>query len=286
MSDESSVDSVEVEPIERDFEQIKERGVLRAIIDNTSTSYFIYKGQPMGYEYELLTRFADSHGLKLELVISPDLEAVFNMLNDGTGDIIAYNLTVTKRRSATVAFTENHSLVRQVLVQRKPDNWRDLKVHETERMLIRDPIGLIGKEVVVRRNSAFVSRLENLSEEIGGDIVIQEDHATVRSEELIRQVAEGQIEYTIADENVALINATYYPILDVKTAVSFSQRIAWAARRNSPQLVEQVDQWIGRMKKTPDYNVIYNKYYQSPKNYLERVSSGFVAVEGGRLSGV
>ena len=53
----------------------------------------------MGYEYELLTRFADSHGLKLELVISPDLEAVFNMLNDGTGDVIAYNLTVTKNSS-------------------------------------------------------------------------------------------------------------------------------------------------------------------------------------------
>ena len=277
--------SNEVDPVQFDWDRIKERGVLRAIIDNSSTSYFIYKGRPMGYEYDLLTRFAQSQGFKLELVISPDLQAVFDMLNDGTGDVIAYNLTVTKERSQRLAFATNHSLVRQVLVQRKPENWRDLKIHEIENHLIRNPIELIGKNVVVRRKSAFVPRLQSLSEEIGGEIIIYEDQASVRSEALIRKVAEGNIDYTIADENVALVNATYYPILDVQTPVSFSQRIAWAVRKNAPQLLEEINTWIGQMKKTPDYNVIYNKYYRSPKNYLARVSSGFVAVEGGHLSG-
>lgn len=276
--------SAEVDPVDFDLDRIKERGVLRAIIDNNSTSYFIYKGEPMGYEYELLTRFAESQGLKLELVISPDLRTVFDMLNDGKGDVIAYNLTVTKERSEKLAFATNHSLVRQVLVQRKPENWRDLKIHEIENLLIRNPIELIGKEVVVRGSSAFVPRLKSLSEEIGGDIIIHEEQAGVSSEALMERVAEGSIRYTVADENVALINATYYPILDVQTPVSFSQRIAWAVRKNAPQLLEEINNWIGRMKKTPDYNVIYDKYYRNPKNYLERVSSGYIAVEGGPLS--
>ena len=50
-----------------DLDGIKERGVLIALVDNSSTSYFIYKGERMGYEYELLNKFAESIGVQLKL---------------------------------------------------------------------------------------------------------------------------------------------------------------------------------------------------------------------------
>lgn len=50
-------------------------------------------------------------------------------------------------------------------------------------------------------------------------------------------VVEGEIDYTVADKNIALVNKTYYPILDIETEVSFSQRIAWAVRKTSPKLL-------------------------------------------------
>ena len=53
-----------------DFPEVKEKGVLTAVTLYSSTSYFQYKMQPMGYEYELIKDFAKSQGLQLEIKIA------------------------------------------------------------------------------------------------------------------------------------------------------------------------------------------------------------------------
>jgi membrane-bound lytic murein transglycosylase F len=278
-SDSNSTNAVNI-----DLPKIEERGVLKAITIYSATSYFIYKGKPMGYEYELLKRLADYMGLKLQIVIAKDINKIFELLNNGKGDIAAAGLTITKERTKKVDFTEYHNTIRQVLVQRKPPNWRLMKKHEIDDMLIRNPIELIGKKVHVRRASSYYSRLKNLSEEIGGDIKIVEVPGNVATEKIIKQVANGEIEYTVADENIALINQAYYPILDVETPVSFPQRIAWAVRKTSPKLLVVVNQWINDMKEKVDYYVIYNKYFKNRREYRERLESDYFSISGGSIS--
>ena len=170
----STTEAPELPPIEFDLDKIKERGSLIAIVDNSTTSYFIYKGQPMGYEYELLSLLAEDLGVELELVITTDIDDAFAKLNSAEGDIVAYNLTVTKNRAERIAFTDHLTLSSQVLIQKKPDNWRQMKLHEIEKQMTRDQVDLIGQEVHVRKSSSFVSRLQNLSEEMGGDVIIVE----------------------------------------------------------------------------------------------------------------
>ena len=41
-----------------DLNEIIKRGKIIALTDNSSTSFYIYKGDSMGYEYELLDAFA------------------------------------------------------------------------------------------------------------------------------------------------------------------------------------------------------------------------------------
>ena len=271
------------DPIVFDLDQIVARGELVALVDNSSTSYFLYKGQPMGYEYELLSMLAEELGVSLRLDITTDLEEAFIKLNRGEGDIVAHNLTVTRERKQWIGFTDYHHQVRQVLVQRKPENWRELKVHQIDKQLIRNPISLIGEEVYVRKSSSYAERLHNLADEIGGDILIIEENRD--TEALIRMVAEGEVEYTIADEDVAQVNATYYPNLDVKTAVSFPQQIAWGIRKNAPELENHINTWLAFMKRKPDFHVIYNKYFRNKKAQLSRVRSNFfTAQEPGKLS--
>jgi membrane-bound lytic murein transglycosylase F len=272
------------DPVSFDWEDIKKRGSLIAIIDNSSTSYFLYKGKPMGYEYELLSRLCDHLGVKLELVITSDIDEAINKLNKGEGDIIAFNITVTKKRKEFMAFTEHHSLERQVLVQRMPDDFRSLKLHQIEKQLIRNPVDLAGKEIYVRKGSSYVSRLSSLADEIGGDILIIEDFGDIETEALIKKVADGEVEYTIADENIANVTASLYPNLDIKTPISFPQKIAWAVRKNSPNLLEEVNQWIVHMKKIPDYNVIYNKYFKNSFFNDKKNQSSYSSVNGNNIS--
>ncbi|MDH5476163.1 MAG: transporter substrate-binding domain-containing protein [Cyclobacteriaceae bacterium] len=271
-------------PVEFDLAKIKERGSLRALVDNSSTSYFIYKGQLMGYEYELLTLLAKSLNVDLDIIVKKSIDDAFQSLNKGEGDIIAFTLTVTKERQERVAFTHSHYTTRQVLVQKKPENWRNMKIHETEKLLLRNQVDLIGEEVHVRKSSSYVNRLNNLSEEIGGDIVVVEDQREVETELMIKKVSDGEIKYTIADEDIALVNASYYANIDINTPISFPQQIAWGVRKNANDLLFAINNWQQQLKKESTYNVIYNKYFKSPRASKTRQSSDFSSISGDKIS--
>lgn len=283
-SKDNQTPDVQINSVSLDLDKIKSRGTLKALVDNSSTSYFIYKGQLMGYEYELLSLLAKEMGVTLEIILTPSIDEAFERLNNGEGDIIAFTLTVTKDRKKRVAFTNSHYTTRQVLVQQKPANWRKLKLHEIDASLIRNQVALIGKEIHVRRSSSYADRLHNLSEEIGGDILVIEDEKDVETELMIKKVADGIVKYTVADEDIALVNASYYPNIDIKTPISFPQQIAWAVRKNAPDLLNHINTWQGQLKKTPTYNVIYRKYFKSPRASLTRLKSDFSSVSGGQLS--
>jgi len=281
---EAAVDQVTLEPVDFDLDRIKERDTLVAIVDNSTTSYFIYKGQPMGYEYELLNLLAEDLGVELKLQITRDIEEAFEKLLRGEGDIVAFNLTITQDRARRIDFTDPFNLSRQVLVQKKPDNWRKMKLHQIEKTLIRNQVDLIGEEVHVRKNSSFVDRLNNLSAELGGDIRVTQEPGDFEVEQMIQDVSDGRIKYTVADENVAKLNATYHSNLDVKTPISFPQRIAWGVRPGSPKLLGSINEWLGRIKKQPDFNTIYHRYFNSSKASIKRVKSEYSSLTGSSLS--
>ena len=115
------------------------------------------------------------------------------------------------------------------------------------------------------KGSSFVQRLQNLSQEIGGEIIIHEDSATAETESLIRKVATGEIRYTVTDQTIAMVNSLYYPNLDIGTVMSLSQQISWGVRKNSPELLKAVNAWLGQIKKNAIFQVIFNKYFDSPR---------------------
>lgn len=267
-----------------DLDQIIKRGKLVALTGYNAYSYFIYKGQPMGYEYELLQLLGNYLGVEVEIKIKPSIKEMISGLNNFEGDIIAFNLTVTKARAQEVAFTYHHNTTKQVLVQRRPVNWRRMRLHEIEEKLIRSPLELEGKTIYVRAGSSYLMRMKNLSEEIGGEINIVEAPENLTTEDLIRMVAEGEIDYTVSDENIAELNQAYYPILDVSTELSLPQKIAWAVRKTSVKLLDTINVWIQKMRKKTDYYVIYNKYYKNRIAYAQRRRSEFFALESGKIS--
>jgi membrane-bound lytic murein transglycosylase F len=271
-------------PVNFDLEKIKKRGYLTAIVDNSSTGYFIYKGQPMGYEYDLLKLLAKHLNVRLDIKLTTNINEAFRMLNNGDGDIIAYSLTVTKERKSIVSFTNSHFTTRQMLVQRKPKDWRTLTRDEIDKFLIRNQVELAGEQIYVRKHSSYIERLNNLSQEIGGDIIIIEEPDSVETEALIRKVANGDIDFTVADETVAYVNARYYSDIDVRTPISFPQQIAWAVRKNSKNLLSETNSWLKSIKKKPTFNVIYNKYFRSTRASSIRAQSDFSSFAGESIS--
>ena len=267
------------------LERILRRNELVATTDYNSTNYFIYRGEPMGYQYELLKSFADYLGVKLDIKIINSLDESFECLNQGRCDLIALGLTITKDRKDIVEFTDPLTQTKQVLVQRKPENWRKMRTwDEIEKHLIRDPIDLAGKTIYIQKNTTYRFRLKNLSDEIGADIhVIEDENASV--EDLISMVAEGKIDYTVCDEHIAMVNQKYYPDIDTKTAISFSQNIAWAVKPGADGLRDTINSWLESFKKTKTYAYLYNKYFKNTRTVNFARSEYYLDKQrGGKIS--
>ena len=255
-----------------DLTHMKDSGVLVALTLNSSISYFDYRGEPMGFQYELAKHFAQSLGLKLQMKTARNMEDLVHMLLRGEGDLIAYPLPITKEFKDSVYFCGEDIITHQVLVQRNGNKKQNALTNVTE---------LIGKDVYAKPGK-HLDRLINLDKELGGGIRIHEvTNDSITNEDLMMQVANGTIDYTLSDNDLARLNKTYYPNLNTNLAVSFDQRASWAVRKTSPLLSEAADRWHKENMTSPAYKASAKKYFEMSK----RLPHGpILSIKDGKIS--
>ena len=255
-----------------DLTHMKDSGVLVALTLNSSISYFDYRGEPMGFQYELAKHFAQSLGLKLEMKTARNMEDLVHMLLRGEGDLIAYPLPITKEFKDSVDFCGEDIITHQVLVQRNGNKNQKALTNVTE---------LIGKDVYAKPGK-HLDRLINLDKELGGGIRIHEvTNDSITNEDLMMQVANGTIDYTLSDNDLARLNKTYYPNLNTNLAVSFDQRASWAVRKTSPLLSKAADRWHKENMTSPAYKASAKKYFEMSK----RLPHGpILSIKDGKIS--
>lgn len=254
-----------------DLTQIKDSGELVVLTLYSSTSYFIYRGQDMGFQYELSEQFAKSLGVKLRIEVAKNVPELIQKLLAGEGDIIAYNLPITKELKDSLIYCGEEVITHQVIVQRTNGKTQPLT----------DVTELIGKDVYVKPGKYF-NRLVNLNSELGGGIHIHEvtgDSVTV--EDLISQVAEGKIPYTVADNDLARLNRTYYPNLNTSLSISFDQRASWAVRKDCPELAAAANKWHKENLTSPAYTASMKRYFEISKSIPH---SPILSLKEGKIS--
>lgn len=243
-----------------DFPAIVESDTLSVLTFNTSTSYFIYRDQPMGYHYDMISQFCRQHSLVPKITVAENWGAIMRMLKDGVGDVIVYNMPVTNQLRDSIVYCGLQQISHQVLVQR---------VQHTDSM-ITDVTELIGKKITVVEGSKHHDRIINLNNELGGGIIIEMISGdTTLVEDLIRMVSRGEIEYTIADDVLGKFNQTYFRNLDVHLPVSFDQRSSWMVREDTPILADSLNSWFERSVAEPAYLRIIKRYFEVAKGYSD-----------------
>jgi membrane-bound lytic murein transglycosylase F len=259
---------------------IKKRGKLIVTTNYNSIEYFVYKGLPMGYQLEMLKAFSNHLGVKLELMITNDLASNVGLLAIEKCDLIACNITVTKERSQAVDFSVPIMQTRQVLVQRDPFKTKDTNFRKAA--FIRKLADLAGKTVYVQKNSVHYLQLIDIQKGMKQPIHIVESDS-LETEQLMELVANGSIDYTVTDENFARVNKTYFKNLDIETAVSDRQNLAWAVRHSSDSFLIVLNTWLKELKTTNQYKMMYDKYYRNSRS-AGIVQHEFYAIKGGKIS--
>lgn len=261
---------------------IKSRGKLIVITDYNSTSYFLYRGRPLGFNYEILKAFADHLGVGLNVGISTTYDNTISCLSHNGCDLVALDFSSTKEMKLQFYYTEPVYSSKPVLVQHKKGMQENLSKSGLNLKPIRNPGFLAGKEVVIPKGSPFRKLLLQHSEESADTIRISES-TEYKTEQLIHDVAAGIIPYTVAFENTARVNQMYYPAIDIGTYMGATQEIVWAVSRSAPDLLKEFNTWLIRFKKTKKYNGIYEKYFMS--NRIQRIrGSKMYSVRNGQIS--
>lgn len=287
-----------VEPISRDFAAIRERGTLVVLAPYNSTTYFIYQGEPLGYEYELLQTFAKEHGVALKMIVVTDPKSLLPLLNSGEGDLAAARLIPAPENEAVVSFTRALYYTEPALVQQaeapskagegaekalEPGPADQLPEVDIEARLITKPSQLAGKAVNLPEKSPYRRTLVELSDEISGDVQVVEMGGKIQDETLAQKVARGEVQFTVMQENLAQLKEAEFKNLKVRPIVGRSHSVSWAVRKNSPELISELNKWIEEKKNGPLFNTIYKKYFIDRQRYLERVTSQYLTSTTGKL---
>lgn len=241
-----------------DYDSLRHRlpDTLRVGTLYSPTSYFIYRQEPMGYDYDMVSRFAADKGMHLSLRIAPSLSRAVEMLDSGLIDLLAYEVPVTGEYRQRVIHCGIENVTYQVLVQPK----------RGKQPLISDVTQLVGREVYVEESSKYLQRLNNLNEELGGGIIIHEvDRDTLITEDLMEMVSKGEIPLTVVDSDIGRLNKTYYNDLDITLQISFPQRSAWGVAVGNQWLADSIDTWSRGEKPRRQQATLLKRYFELSK---------------------
>jgi membrane-bound lytic murein transglycosylase F len=286
-----------VEPVKRDLAEIRERGTLTVLAPYNSTTYFVYRGEPLGYEYELLQAFAAEHELSLKMVVVTDPKSLLPLLNSGEGDIAAARLVPTADAEQHVSFTSALYHTEPALVQQEAAPAAAGKVAERalasgpadqtpevdiQARLVNRPAQLAGKTVDLPEQSPYQRTLVELADEISGDIHVVE-MGEIQDEALAQKVARGEVEFTVMQGNLAELKEAEFKNLKVRPVVGRTHAVAWAVRKNSTELLAELDNWIDDKKNAALFSRLYKKYFVDMRGHIERATSDYLTSATGKL---
>ncbi len=247
-----------VEPVRSiDFKQLKKDKLpLRVITRNSPETYFLWRGELMGFEYELMRKFADIHQVKLVVVVAESYDEMQDLLVQGKGDVIAAGLSRTKIRQHEMAKEKLTTSIRYKRVKEQ------LVAHQDSDKIngLKD---LEGRTLVVRKGSSFWQTAQMLAKDFGVKLVIADE--AIATELLIAQVADKKIDLTIADSNLIAIEQSFRPKIITPLTLKEDVPYAYIVRQNNPQLLTYLNEFIRKYYRGTFYNVVKNKYFYNEK---------------------
>jgi len=252
-----------------DLDALTERRVVRMLVIYSKTSYFIDGAQPRGATYDMgvelekwLNRGNKDRARPIRVVFIPTSRArLLTDLTEGRGDIAAAGLSITPERAAVVSFAAPFT-----------DDVSEIVVTSADAPVPATVDDLSGRSVYVRRSSSYYTTLESLNAKLKAQgkppvkLVLADEN--LEDEDILEMMNAGLIDATVVDSYLATFwqqiftNLRPHPELVLRSG----SHIAWAMRKDSPQLKATLDAFVDKNKVgTAIGNMILRRYLQNTK---------------------
>ncbi len=253
-----------------DLPGIKQRKVLRVLTRNNAVCYFLWRGELVGFEYDLVKKFAKELGLRVMMIVPPGHGDLIPWLEQGKGDLIAASYTITEERQKDpdITFSRPYNYVSEVVVARADEEG------------LEGPEDLAGRTMAARRGSSYWQTLTGLQEE-GLEFSLQEVPQDMETEEIIERVANGEYDLTLADSHILEVELSYRDDVKGVFRLSEDRSHGWVVRSEDEELLQAINSFIQREYRGLFYNVTYNKYFKHERRVRTRAQE---RAENGGLS--
>ena len=207
--------------------------MLRVLVPTLAEDNLQRAGAPAAEDREMTEAFARRLGLATEFISVASRSEILDRLEQGYGDVVTAQLTVTPERNGVLRFTQPTSVVDEWLVGRK--GAADLP---------RDVADLDGREIHVRRSSSFAATLRDLSRSHGIGIRMVFVDEALDTETIAYQVSRGERPLTVLDSNLLASIRTYNADLEPLFVLARARELAWVVRSDAPELAAALDTFI------------------------------------------
>ena len=231
--------------------------VITFVTMNSPNTYYVDGNNEFaGLEYDLAKLFVQEldDGTQLKFIVEKHIDQVLPNIINGKANIAAADITVTEARKKRIDFTLPYQDVQQQVVYNKASNKKPpTKLKE-----------LVGANITVPAGTSFAERLVKLHSELPN--LFWEERHNANSEKLLIEVANGDLDYTIADSHLVAILQNYYPNLGVAFSIGEPEKIAWALSKDSdPKLLEKANTFFSKIKKNGTLRNLVDRYHGNAK---------------------
>ena len=216
-----------------------------------STYYLDNDNQPAGMEYDLAVLFVKEYypSYEIRFLLADSISDVIPSLLKGKAHIAAANLTITDMREHLVLFSSPYQDTQQQLIFNNEVNDKPKDITE-----------VFDKKIAVPAGTSYAERLTSTKKSYPALKWFNKSHTN--TETLLEEVADGLIDYTVADSHLAALMQNYYPNLDVAMPIGPQDKIAWAMSKNAdPQLVMKVNTFFAKIKKDGTLHNLLDRHY-------------------------
>lgn len=249
-----------------DWKAIEKSNVLRLLTYNGPTSYYLWKGVLMGFDYDLAKEFAEQNNIDLQVIAVPHDQSLIEWLQAGRGDFAGANLTITdNRRKQGIDFSVPYKETAvQILSNARTPNIKSVQ-------------DLNGRTLTLRKYSVFEEVAKKLQKQ-GIKINIKLAPADVSYERLINMVASGEVEVTLVDANDAEMGSHLRDSLIAGPVVTNPLPQAWMVAQGNDSLRKKLDSFIKKYRKSKSYQKKITYYFEpnktAGKKSLEKLQPG------------
>lgn len=251
------------------FEQIRLLGTLKVSTRNSPMAYYEGASGPEGPEYELADSFARRLGVKLELHVAESGAAALEDVLRNRAHIAAAGIYAGEPRHEQALFGPVYQHIDQHIVYRVQDP------------LPESPRDLIGKRIIVIRNSTHAASLARLKKDLPELLWTPVDDADQL--ELFARVANGAADVTIADSTEFTLGRRFYPELRPAFKLAESEAIAWALAPRSTDLLPLVERHFNELKAIGQLAEILTRHERSLSRFRRVDAPAFVSAVRERL---